>query len=95
MPAWRTRPRAALQATIDTDLAGLVDIYHDQKIDGLTARLQERLDLAPTAGERPLYILLDKDGKALIGQAAQWPNCMPTSPRPASWWWARTGCWPA
>lgn len=65
--------RAALQATIDTDLAGLVDIYHDQKIDGLTARLQERLDLAPTAGERPLYILLDKDGKALIGTAAQWP----------------------
>ena len=65
--------RAALQATIDTDLAGLVDIYHDQKIDGLTARLQERLDLAPTAGERPLYILLDKDGKALIGKAAQWP----------------------
>ena len=66
--------RAALQTTIDTDLAGLVDIYHDQKIDGLTARLQERLDLAPTAGERPLYILLDKDGKALIGSAAQWPN---------------------
>lgn len=65
--------RAALQATVDTDLAGLVDIYHDQKIDGLTARLQERLDLAPTAGERPLYILLDKDGKALIGKAAQWP----------------------
>ena len=65
--------RAALQATVDTDVAGLVDIYHDQKIDGLTARLQERLDLAPTAGERPLYILLDKDGKALIGKAAQWP----------------------
>ncbi len=65
--------RTALQATIDTDIDGLADAYHAQGLPGLRDRLQERLDLAPTAGERPVYLLLDRDNKRLIGNGV-WPN---------------------
>ncbi|ESQ75060.1 HAMP domain-containing sensor histidine kinase [Asticcacaulis sp. AC402] len=66
--------RAALQATIDTDIAGLSDIYRAEGADGLSQRLRERLDLAPTASERPVYIVIDRQGRALVGDAAQWPR---------------------
>ncbi|EGF93631.1 histidine kinase-, DNA gyrase B-, and HSP90-like ATPase family protein [Asticcacaulis biprosthecium C19] len=66
--------RAALQATIDTDIAGLSDIYRVEGPDGLSQRLRERLDLAPTAGERPVYIVVDAQGRALVGDATQWPK---------------------
>lgn len=65
--------RAALQATIDTDIAGLADAYHAEGLDGLRGRLQERLDVAPSTLERPVYLLLDPQGKALIGEAP-WPK---------------------
>ncbi len=65
--------RAALQATIDTDIAGLADAYHAEGLDGLRGRLQERLDVAPSTLERPVYLLLDPQGKALIGDTA-WPK---------------------
>ncbi|ESQ88946.1 hypothetical protein ABAC460_14285 [Asticcacaulis sp. AC460] len=69
--------RSALQATIDTDIAGLSDIYRSEGPEGLSQRLRERLDLAPTAGERPVYIVVDSQGRALVGDSAQWPKLDP------------------
>ncbi len=66
--------RKALLGIIDTDLAGLADVYAAQGESGLEQRLSERLDLAPTRGERPVYLLLDSNGKNAGGNLAHWPK---------------------
>ncbi|ESQ79027.1 HAMP domain-containing sensor histidine kinase [Asticcacaulis sp. YBE204] len=63
----RQQGEAAIRQTIDTDLAGLVDIYGAQGADGLLGALSARLDLAPTRAEQPYYVLRDPSGKALAG----------------------------
>ncbi len=62
-----------LQETIDTDLAGLVDIYNSKGADGLTRALQGRLDLVSTQNESPLYVLQDAAGLKRVGNIT-WPG---------------------
>lgn len=64
---------SALQQTIDTDIAGLVDIYATQKAEGLTKTIEARLDLAPMEAEQSLYLLRDAEGQILVGNVAVWP----------------------
>lgn len=71
--------QAALQATIDTDIAGLADIYRAEGKEGLAQRLGERLDLAPTQGEQPYYIVLDNRDQAIFGRREDWPGLDPAA----------------
>jgi signal transduction histidine kinase len=72
---WRlgTQSQTMLQETVDTDLAGLIDIYGSKGRDGLAQAIQARLDLAPTQNERPLYALMDKNGHHQAGNLSEWP----------------------
>ncbi len=59
--------KAGLISAIDTDIAGLVDVYAGQGREGLVLRIAERLDVAPSAGEAPYYRLSDSEGRVLAG----------------------------
>ncbi len=63
-----------LQETIDTDLAGLIDIYSLKGPDGLANAIQGRLDMASTQNESPLYLLLDSNGRKRVGNISFWPK---------------------
>ncbi|MDC7684629.1 HAMP domain-containing sensor histidine kinase [Asticcacaulis sp. BYS171W] len=73
----RQQGEAALRQTVDTDLAGLVDIYGVHRIDGLQAALTARLDMAPTRSEQPYYLLRDPGGKVLTGNITTPPRLDP------------------
>lgn len=64
----------SITETIDTDLAGLVDIYASQGQAGLTSHIHDRLDLAPASSERPYYLVLGKTGEKLIGNIEKRPS---------------------
>ncbi|HTM80132.1 HAMP domain-containing sensor histidine kinase [Asticcacaulis sp.] len=68
-----TQSRASLVTTIDTDMAGLVDIYAAEGQGGLIRRLDDRLSLMPRAAEMPYYLLAGPDGRALSGNIARLP----------------------
>ncbi len=63
----------SLQETIDTDLAGLIDIYASKGPDGLAYAIQGRLDMASTQNESPLYLLLNSEGHKRVGNIPLWP----------------------
>ncbi len=69
--------RRALLATIDTDVAGLVDTYDAQGAQGLVKRLDDRMALTPTLNEQPWYLVQDATGKTLAGNVATWPALKP------------------
>jgi len=71
--AVRAESRTTLLRVIDTDIAGLADIYAAGGRDELEARLADRLALAPLAGDPPHYLLADASGRALAGDIASWP----------------------
>jgi len=66
--------RSDITEAIDTDIAGLVDIYSGQGREGLILRIGERLDVAPTASETPYYRLTDAAGARLAGNLPQMPD---------------------
>ena len=68
-----TQSRASLVTTIDTDMAGLVDIYAAEGPSGLAQRLDDRLSLMPRAAEMPYYLLAGPDGRALSGNITRLP----------------------
>lgn len=59
--------RAGLKEAINTDIAGLVDVYAGQGREGLTMAIAERLDVAPSVSEAPYYRLTDNSGVFLAG----------------------------
>ncbi len=62
----------ALQAAVDTDLAGLADIHASGGPAELRARIADRITLAgDNAG---YYLLVDTHGKPLAGNLRQWPR---------------------
>ena len=65
---------AALERAVDVDLAGLVDIYASGGEQELVARINDRLQLAPSVGNRPHYLLLGKGGRRLAGDMQSWPG---------------------
>lgn len=72
----------ALRQLVDTDAAGLVDIYAIEGETGLRRSLQDRLALRPLEGEGPVYLLADPDGEPLAGNLAKWPDAFSLD---ASW----------
>jgi len=66
--------RQALLAMVDTDLAGLVDIYHSGGKDGLSERIEDRLALSGREADAPYYRLEDAGAKTLAGNLKVWPS---------------------
>ncbi len=75
---WRTSERA-LAATVDTDMAGLADIYASGGEAELRQRLEDRTALVSIAGRRAYYLLRRHDGAPVAGNVAEWPALSPAT----------------
>jgi signal transduction histidine kinase len=64
----------SLRVTVDTDLAGLADIYASGGRKELIQRLSDRKELVSIAGRRAHYLLANDQGQALAGDAVRWPT---------------------
>lgn len=62
-----------LARAVDTDLAGLVDIYQSGGRDELVARISDREALSAQGGGTR-YLLVASDGARLAGNFARWPG---------------------
>jgi signal transduction histidine kinase len=69
-----TQSQRAIIITIDTDMAGLVDIYAAEGQAGLIRRLEDRLGLKPQGSEIPYYRLSDAQGRKLSGNLLTPPD---------------------
>lgn len=65
--------RAMLAREVDTDLAGLADIYLSSDVSELRARIADRLAMNREDGERSWYLLTDPAGRRLAGNLDRWP----------------------
>lgn len=77
LQSWRSSESALAQA-VDTDMAGLVDIYASGGLDELQLRLTDRTALATLDGRQPHYLLGKAGGAPLAGDIDQWPTLSPT-----------------
>jgi signal transduction histidine kinase len=73
---WRSSERA-LSATVDTDMAGLVDIYASGGEGELARRLADRTALVSIEGRRAYYLLRRNDGTRVAGNVDGWPALSP------------------
>lgn len=75
MTYWIVRTETQLQIAraVDTDLAGLADIYISGGAAELSKRLEDRLELMPSDGER-YYLLVSASGKTIAGNIPRWPE---------------------
>lgn len=64
----------ALATTVDTDMAGLADIYASGGEAELIARLRDREELVSINGRRAYYLLVGANGRRLAGNIGQWPR---------------------
>lgn len=71
-----------LRQLVDTDAAGLVDIYAIEGDAGLRRSVEDRLALRPLEGEGPVYLLADPEGEPLAGNLGKWPDAFSLD---ASW----------
>ncbi|WP_298401018.1 HAMP domain-containing sensor histidine kinase [Sphingobium sp.] len=69
--------RAMLAREVDTDLAGLADIYVSGGDAELKDRIGDRLAVNREDGERSWYMLADANGRRLAGNLDQWPSIAP------------------
>lgn len=67
----------SLEATVNTDLAGLADIYASGGEDELRARLTDRQELVSQEGRRSHYLLSDAAGRRLAGDQMVMPDLQP------------------
>ena len=74
--SWRAR-EAALADQLDTDIAGLADIYATSGEAELVSRLQDRTALVPSEGRRAHYWLARAGGEAVLPQGVDWPALDP------------------
>ncbi|WP_420144801.1 sensor histidine kinase [Sphingobium sp.] len=65
--------RAMLAREVDTDLAGLADIYVSSGDAELRARIADRLAMNREDGEPSWYLLTDPAGHRLAGNMDSWP----------------------
>lgn len=63
-----------LAATVDTDLAGLADIYASGGQSELIARLRDREEMVSVEARRAYYLLTDASGRRLAGNIRNWPT---------------------
>ncbi|APG63414.1 hypothetical protein LPB140_00385 [Sphingorhabdus lutea] len=66
--------KRSLASAIDTDIAGLADIYVTSGRDELIKRLSDRQALVSLEGRRAHYLLADRSGKKILGDVDEWPN---------------------
>ncbi|MGC1269909.1 MAG: HAMP domain-containing sensor histidine kinase, partial [Croceibacterium sp.] len=65
--------RRSLAAAVDTDVAGLVDIFASGGEAELVRRLDDRTALVSIEGRSAHYLLRRPQGQALTGNVARWP----------------------
>lgn len=70
----RVDGRAMLAREVDTDLAGLADIFVSGGPDDLRARIADRLAMDRQDGERAYYLLSDGAGRRVAGNLPRWPE---------------------
>lgn len=70
----RQQSAQALAREIDTDLAGLSDIYATGGKTELVARIRDRLVLERADGEQGWYLLANAAGQRIAGNLAAWPE---------------------
>ncbi len=63
----------SLTTAVDTDIAGLADIYASGGEAELIARLRDRQALTVSEGRRAHYLLADATGRTLVGPVRPWP----------------------
>lgn len=66
--------RAMLAREVDTDLAGLADIYVSGGDTELRARIADRLAVEREDGEQGWYLLADAQGRRIAGNLERWPT---------------------
>ena len=66
--------RARLAREVDTDLAGLADIYVSGGDAELRARIADRLSVEQQDGEQGWYLLADAQGRRIAGNLDRWPK---------------------
>jgi signal transduction histidine kinase len=69
--------RAMLAREVDTDLAGLADVYLSSGADDLRARITDRLGVDRQDGERAYYLYADGKGRSIAGNLTRWPPIAP------------------
>ena len=69
----RSETEATLQATVDTDIAALADIYATGGRGELIGRMRDRLALRAAGPDQPHYMLADQSGGPIAGDIARWP----------------------
>lgn len=69
----REQTRAALSATVATDLAGLIDIYATSGEAELRQRIADREAVVSLSGREAHYLLARADGSKIAGDIAAWP----------------------
>ncbi len=70
-----------LRQLIDTDAAGLAELFSAEGVSGLAARIDDRLALRPVEGESPVYAFADSNGRMLAGSLEDWPDDAPLDAR--------------
>ncbi|MFC4292072.1 sensor histidine kinase [Sphingorhabdus arenilitoris] len=73
----QTTITAALKSSVDTDIAGLADIYASGGEAELLARLKDRQAMVSSEGRRAHYSLAKKGDPILSGAIGKWPNLDP------------------
>jgi len=64
---------ATLEHLVDTDIAGLVDIYASGGEAELQRRLADRIAFAPQSSDAAHYMLAGNNAQRLAGDIARWP----------------------
>ncbi len=59
---------------VDTDIAGLVDIYASNGREELALRIADRVAVTPMEGNTPHYLLAADNDTRLAGDIEQWPK---------------------
>ncbi len=70
----RAHSAATLAHLVDTDIAGLVDIYASGGKPELEKRLVDRIAVAPQSSDAAHYLLADDGSARLAGDIARWPD---------------------
>lgn len=70
--------RSALSEAVDTDMAGLVDIYAGGGEAQLRQRIADRTALARLDGRQPHYLLGKAGQEKLAGDLEEWPDLSPS-----------------
>lgn len=71
--SWNAVERS-LSTTVDTDIAGLVDIYATSGEAELLARLGDRSTMVSLDGRQARYMVVRPDGTLLAGNIKEWPT---------------------